>query len=211
MYPFFRGGWLGMIDKIDRHKEPKAACSLKVWLVSSIEPQVSALHSHISRPIPRSKFVRPWRSVSLWPCSHQRCWWWFLYGKEWKWHQWSPVAGQLENMGDLRLWFTLQGTNISPKNGILKMIFLFPRWDMLIFLEGIMFIGFPIWQQFSISQVQRLPPDPCRWSSWSRNWARPMGLEVPHGIVSVFPMLTREMGKMMMMMMMMMTGCALVW
>ena len=36
---------------------------------------------------------------------------------------------------------TVQGTNISPKNGILKMIFLFPRWDMLIpwrvaFLEG---------------------------------------------------------------------------
>ena len=28
--------------------------------------------------------------------------------------------------------FSLQGTNISPKNGILKMIFLFPRWDMLI-------------------------------------------------------------------------------
>ena len=26
---------------------------------------------------------------------------------------------------------TLQGTNISSKNGILKMIFLFPRWDML--------------------------------------------------------------------------------
>ena len=29
-------------------------------------------------------------------------------------------------------FLTLQGTNISPKNGILKMIFLFPRWDMLI-------------------------------------------------------------------------------
>ena len=28
--------------------------------------------------------------------------------------------------------YTLQGTNISPKNGILKMMFLFPRWDMLI-------------------------------------------------------------------------------
>ena len=28
--------------------------------------------------------------------------------------------------------FTLQGINISPKNGILKMIFLFPRWDMLV-------------------------------------------------------------------------------
>ena len=27
---------------------------------------------------------------------------------------------------------TLQETNISPKNGSLKMIFLFPRWDMLI-------------------------------------------------------------------------------
>ena len=27
---------------------------------------------------------------------------------------------------------TLQGTNISPKNGILKMIFLFPRWDMFV-------------------------------------------------------------------------------
>ena len=27
---------------------------------------------------------------------------------------------------------TLQGTNISPKNRILKMIFLFPRWDMLV-------------------------------------------------------------------------------
>ena len=29
-------------------------------------------------------------------------------------------------------WHTLQGINISPKNGILKMIFLFPRWDMLV-------------------------------------------------------------------------------
>ena len=27
---------------------------------------------------------------------------------------------------------TLQETSISPKNGILRMIFLFPRWDMLI-------------------------------------------------------------------------------
>ena len=28
--------------------------------------------------------------------------------------------------------YTLEETNISPKNAILKMIFLFPRWDMLI-------------------------------------------------------------------------------
>ena len=34
--------------------------------------------------------------------------------------------------GDFVWRGTLQGTNISPKNGILKMIFLFPRWDMLI-------------------------------------------------------------------------------
>ena len=42
----------------------------------------------------------------------------------------------------VKIWFlicnrcghqpNLQGTNISPHNGILKMIFLFPRWDMLI-------------------------------------------------------------------------------
>ena len=36
---------------------------------------------------------------------------------EWNW--WSRIA-------------TLQGTNISPQTGILKMIFLFPRWDMLV-------------------------------------------------------------------------------
>ena len=46
------------------------------------------------------------------------------------------------NLGDMNLLssallqgfetITLQETNISPKNGILKMIFLFPRWDMLI-------------------------------------------------------------------------------
>ena len=30
------------------------------------------------------------------------------------------------------LKFTLQGTNISHQNSLLKMIFLFPRWDMLI-------------------------------------------------------------------------------
>ena len=32
----------------------------------------------------------------------------------------------------MAIWDTLQGTNISPTNGILKMIFLFPRWDMLV-------------------------------------------------------------------------------
>ena len=39
-----------------------------------------------------------------------------------------------QKSGEKTSWgwkFTLQETNISPKNGILK-IFLFPRWDMLI-------------------------------------------------------------------------------
>ena len=38
----------------------------------------------------------------------------------------------IDTYTDTDLSITLQGTNISPKNGILKMIFLFPRWDMLI-------------------------------------------------------------------------------
>ena len=46
----------------------------------------------------------------------------------------STVWGRkiLKPTNDSGVKDTLQGTNISPKNGILKMIFLFPRWDMLI-------------------------------------------------------------------------------
>ena len=42
------------------------------------------------------------------------------------------LGGKLLEVSCRILRGTLQGTNISPKNGILKMIFLFPRWDMLI-------------------------------------------------------------------------------
>ena len=42
--------------------------------------------------------------------------------QRWPWMHWCVFS----------LDYTLQGTNISPKNAILKMIFLFPRWDMLI-------------------------------------------------------------------------------
>ena len=38
----------------------------------------------------------------------------------------------VENLSKDIKRYTLQGTNISPQNGILKMMFLFPRWDMLI-------------------------------------------------------------------------------
>ena len=40
------------------------------------------------------------------------------------------IGKRMEN--NCWLLITIQGTNISPKNGMLKMIFLFPRWDMLI-------------------------------------------------------------------------------
>ena len=39
---------------------------------------------------------------------------------------------------------TLQGTNISPKNGILKMIFLFPRWDMLILWRVTIYVNMKV-------------------------------------------------------------------
>ena len=39
---------------------------------------------------------------------------------------------------------TLQETNISPKNGILKMIFLFPMWDMLIPWRVLLLVAFRV-------------------------------------------------------------------
>ena len=47
---------------------------------------------------------------------------------------WGGANGWLHVLRDVGYInrYTLLGTNISPKNGILKMIFLFPRWDMLI-------------------------------------------------------------------------------
>ena len=52
------------------------------------------------------------------------------------------------------LWrkVTLQGTNISPQNGILKMIFLFPRWDMLI-PRRVLILSFFVWQMRDIFHI----------------------------------------------------------
>ena len=47
-------------------------------------------------------------------------------------HPSPEVVGPLPVTEHVISRVTLQGTNISPKNGILKMIFLFPRWDMLV-------------------------------------------------------------------------------
>ena len=50
--------------------------------------------------------------------------------------KWSEKQKEIKFTSETHAFFlqhlTLQETNISPKNGILKMIFLFPRWDMLI-------------------------------------------------------------------------------
>ena len=50
--------------------------------------------------------------------------------------------------------YTLQGTYISPKNGILKMIFLFPRWDMLV--PWRVYAGYQVPVHF-ISSLVRIP------------------------------------------------------
>jgi len=71
--------------------------------------------------------VKHWDDHGLW---HEQ-WWkgsWFQFHRQWS---------SIHQYGFIKL--TLQGTNISPKNGILKMIFLFPRWDMLISLRVCMY------------------------------------------------------------------------
>jgi len=45
---------------------------------------------------------------------------------------WYSEMVSVNGCMDIHPMNTLQETNISTKNGILKMIFLFPRWDMLI-------------------------------------------------------------------------------
>ena len=44
----------------------------------------------------------------------------------------EQMSGKIQGWAPTKGTVTLQGINISLKNGILKMIFLFPRWDMLI-------------------------------------------------------------------------------
>ena len=72
------------------------------------------------------------------------CWWAGQKGVT------QPAMLVVSPVGALWKLDTLQGTNISPQNGILKMSFLFPRWDMLISWR--VFVG----------------------------WIFPPGLQVPH-------------------------------
>ena len=52
---------------------------------------------------------------------------------------------------------TLQETNISPKNAILKMIFLFPRWDMLIPWRVFCDVGNVSYQMFFFVVTEERP------------------------------------------------------
>ena len=62
----------------------------------------------------------------------------------WQYSRWCLVSKQKKRgkkrQPHLQQTTTLQGINISPKNGILKIIFLFPRWDMWSFPGG-----YPTW------------------------------------------------------------------
>ena len=60
-----------------------------------------------------------------------------LTARHWKRKRSSPSGIIFQRLSDFFFGggckpSTLQETNISPKNGILKIIFLFPRWDMLV-------------------------------------------------------------------------------
>ena len=56
---------------------------------------------------------------------------------------------------------TLLGTNISPEKSILKMIFLFPRWDMLISWRVKQLLQLPC-MFLGMSVVGCWPPEPAR-------------------------------------------------
>ena len=53
---------------------------------------------------------------------------WPQFLKRWSPNKLRPTLTKLRQTSD----HTLLGTNISPPKGSLKMIFLFPRWDMLV-------------------------------------------------------------------------------
>ena len=73
--------------------------------------------------------AKPLDRWQIWETGHER-----RTGPFWTGKTLLLVRGAHHRRGNPRTpnMITLLGTNISPKNGILKMIFLFPRWDMLV-------------------------------------------------------------------------------
>ena len=73
------------------------------------------------------------------------------------WKQFSSLACFKHHLNKFNIpSYSIQGTNIFPKNGILKIIFLFPRWDMLI-----------PWRVFHPFGKDCNPlPFPCRRTAW---------------------------------------------
>ena len=97
--------------------------------------QTSMIIVHVNLPGCNGQAQPPAPSSTLGnPVTHSlRHWlqWRQLRTLEWQ----EPGIVGLEEFDETSKWklqIILQGTNISPKNDILKMIFLFPRWDMLV-------------------------------------------------------------------------------
>ena len=66
----------------------------------------------------------PWRNSLMWAISG--------YARYKKLNMWTQQQQHICKWVISYKIYTLQATNISPKNGILKMMFLFARWDMLV-------------------------------------------------------------------------------
>ena len=64
----------------------------------------------------------------------------------------NPVVG---------IQYTLQGTNISPKNGILKMIFLFPKVGYVSSLEGTHYKDFLLKEDLALGWGRKVPNTPA--------------------------------------------------
>ena len=101
------------------------------------------------------------------------------------WHAWGDVEFRSSYMSTcpgvgnetayiphrIHVWNTLLGTNISPEKSILKMMFLFPRWDTLIswrvstYIELILMVSLgkytsamdPSWKNKLSKNTPRLP------------------------------------------------------
>ena len=84
------------------------------------------------------------------------------------------ISNWIEMVSKTFILYTLQETNISPQNGILKMIFLFPRWDMLIPWRVFLYLHWSQTptknsQQFVIQQASCPANTTCRRLQASNN------------------------------------------
>ena len=134
--PLFRGyipgGCLGFL--------PSTVCPSHTWLASGIMPIIAG-------------GILVFRTDVRHRCGHR--------GEVGSW-EWTPGENEHGTGKPPKVSGTLQGTNISPKHGILKMIFLLPTWDMLIpwrvpKLEGFQITWFAafLWEWGPLPYIRR--------------------------------------------------------